>query len=80
MIRVELAPNPDEGWRVAIDYGEAASHTFFKTKFFALLYARGEAKKIHRQTGRTVSLKIKKKDGRYQEERTYGPDPAETRG
>lgn len=79
MIRIELGPFEGK-WRVAVDYGEQGYSETFLTKFFALRYAAKTAKEIHEKSGETVSLKVKKKNGRYQEERTYGLDPARTPG
>lgn len=81
MIRIEVAPDGPKGWYVDIDYGDLGHRELFRFKFFAVLHARALAKNeaVH---GRTVSLKIKDKRGRYQEERTYprSADPTRSKG
>lgn len=79
MITVTVAPDGPKGWYVDVDYGEQGYRELFKFKFFAVLHARGLAKSeaVH---GRSVTLKIKDKRGRYQEERSYGHDPTKYPG
>lgn len=54
----------------------------FFLKMMAMPYAIRVSRELHEKTGRTVSLMVQKKNGRWQEERTYSRsgDPRRTPG
>lgn len=84
MIRMDLSPSK-AGWVAHTGFndpklGEIILTETFRIKLFALLWARREAKRVHEETGETVSLRIRDRKGRFQEERTYGVDPARSPG
>lgn len=80
MIRIEVAPARGE-WNVRVDMGVQGYDEVFRLKWFAVHYARRKARELGRPDN-PVSLRIKKKNGRYQEERTYprSADPRRTPG
>lgn len=80
MIRIEVSPD-QRRWRVDVDMGEQGYLESFNIKWFAVLYARRKANEMATPE-RPVSLRIKNRKGRYQEERTYprSADPRRTKG
>jgi len=81
VIRITVSPQRAvRGWVVRVDLGETGYSEFKLTKFFAVRWAVAEAKRLHVQYEDTASVLIQKKDGRFEEERTFGHDPARTPG
>lgn len=81
MIRITVSPQKAiRGWVVRVDRGTDGYSEFKLTKFFAIRYAVSHAKRLHELGGETVSVVIQKKNGRFQEERTFGHDPARSPG
>ncbi len=80
MTRIEVGPDGKK-WRLSVDFGSIGYAEDFRFKFMALLEARRVAK-AHATPATPVSLRIKDRRGRYQEERTYprSADPRETPG
>jgi hemerythrin superfamily protein len=68
-----VAPAPDGGWRAEKE-GSSRALARGDSKQEVVQRARNTARS---QKGRLI---IHKRDGRIQEERTYGPDPRRTRG
>ncbi|MGH8033473.1 MAG: DUF2188 domain-containing protein [Luteimonas sp.] len=75
-IRFEVLPDVDGGWSVTRD--SVVSGTF-ELKPPAIEYAVDAANRAWQQ-GKPAQLFIKGKDGRIQDERTYGHDPVNTKG
>lgn len=80
MTRVEVAPDAGH-WCVAVDFGMQGYSETFRFKFMAVLYARRKVRELATPE-HPVSLRIKNRKGRYQEERTYprSADPRRTEG
>jgi len=84
--RIEVAPDSGR-WTVKVMFYDPDTEAGlgydkpFRFKFSAVLYARRTARE-QATPERPVSLRIKKKNGRYQEERTYprSADPRRTKG
>lgn len=75
-IRFEVLPNSDGGWSVTRDRVVVAQ---FDIKRQAVAYA-AERGRASWQAGTPAQLLIKGRDGRIQDERTYGKDPRGTPG
>lgn len=86
MIRIEVAPD-DGRWTVKVMFYDPDTEVglgydeVFRLKWFAVRYARRKAHEMARPDN-PVSLRIKNRKGRYQEERTYprSADPRRTPG
>ncbi|MEN1941002.1 DUF2188 domain-containing protein [Luteimonas sp. MJ174] len=70
-IRYEVLPEKDGGWSVTRDRVVTGR---FITKAGAVEYAAGEGRRAWAK-GLPAQLFIKGRDGRIQDERTYGNDP-----
>ena len=64
-------------WKVTRD-GEVIG--MLRTKALAIALAATTARCSWQTQGQLATLKIKGRDGRIQEERTYGRDPSRTKG
>ena len=72
----EVLPDRDGGWSVTRDHVVVAE---FDTKAPAVAYAAQRGRSSWK-AGRQAQLRIKGRDGRIQDERTYGEDPPRTPG
>lgn len=70
-VRFEVLPDKDGGWSVTRDRVVTGT---FHTKSAAVEYAAGEGRKAWAK-GRPAQLFIKGREGKIQDERTYGNDP-----
>lgn len=84
-----VTPFDGRRWRVSFDVPDehgavvvGAVTENFALKIMAVLWAATKAKELHARTGGTVSVRIQKTNGQWQEERTYpkSRDPVETVG
>lgn len=75
-VKFEVVPDSDGGWSVTRDHVVTGT---FGTKAAAIEYAVDAANRAWK-SGSPAQLHIKGKDGRIQEERTYGFDPARSKG
>lgn len=83
MIQLIVSPDRPKGWTLKADFGETGYTEDFRTKFFAVRHAVSLAKELVRDRPlTTVSLMIQRRDGRWQEERTYprSRDPRRSKG
>jgi hypothetical protein len=80
--RYEVVPNGKGGrasyrWKVARD---GITLGLYSTKAKAIAHAVYSARTLWRNFGELGSLLIKGRDGKIQDERTYGRDPIKTKG
>lgn len=77
--RVHLTP--DHGsWKVTFPGAWNDLNSTHMFKYFALSYAARTCRNLHMDTGINISLYVHDKKGRFQEERSYGYDPEESKG
>ncbi len=74
--RFEVLPDKEGGWSVTQGRGVIG---WQRLKVKAIAYAVASASAVYKAGG-LASLRIKRADGTYQSERTYGEDPSPPKG